>query len=261
MKGVALAALVVSSLAPNLYWTQGGGGNSGFIIGKTGVIVIDATLTPASAKELIAEVAKVSPKPITHVILTHADPDHVNGLAAFPAGVTVIAHEGARADLGTLPKDRAPSRLIARTGEVMMIDGVKIAFRHWAPAHTNGDLVVHLPDQKIMFAGDLITAEAEPSIRLEKRGSSEGWITSVKGLLGLGAQHIVPGHGDVRTGAEIQARLDAAAVKRDKIAALVREGKSIDEVKASLGEPPAARGPAPLTFTDVIYQELTKRLR
>jgi cyclase len=261
VKGVAIAALVVSSLAPNLYWTQGGGGNSGFIIGKTGVIVVDATLTPASAKELVAEVAKVTPKPITHVILTHGDPDHVSGLAAFPAGVTVIAHEGAMSDLRALPKDRAPSRLIARTGEVMTIDGVRIAFHHWAPAHTNGDLIVYLPEQKIMFAGDLVTADADPSIRLEKRGSSEGWITSVKGLLGLRAEQIVPGHGGVRPSAEIQTRLDAAAAKRDKIAALVREGKSIDEVKAALGDPPAARGPAPLTFTDVVYQELTKRLR
>ena len=89
--------LSVKQLKPDVYWTQGGAGsNTGIIIGKTGVIVIDAGTTADSAKDRLAEIAKPTPKPITHVILTHSDGDHVNGVAAFSAGVTVVAHEGKR---------------------------------------------------------------------------------------------------------------------------------------------------------------------
>src|ERR1035441_3751172 len=58
-------------LKPNVYWLEGGGGNTGVIVGNNGVIVIDAKTTPAQGKMVIDEVAKITPKPITHVILTH----------------------------------------------------------------------------------------------------------------------------------------------------------------------------------------------
>ena len=99
LAGVALAQgpapmpLIVHQLKPNVYWIEGGGGNSGVIIGDKGVIVIDAKTTAAGGKELLEDIAKITPKPVTTVILTHSDGDHVNGLASFPAGVTVIAHE------------------------------------------------------------------------------------------------------------------------------------------------------------------------
>ncbi|HTR39334.1 MAG TPA: MBL fold metallo-hydrolase [Bryobacteraceae bacterium] len=80
-------------LKPNVYWVGGGGGNSGVIIGDKGVIVVDAKTTPAGGKELLEDIAKITPKPVITVILTHSDGDHVNGLAAFPEGITIIAQE------------------------------------------------------------------------------------------------------------------------------------------------------------------------
>lgn len=280
------APLKIASLAPSVYWAQGGaGGNSGIIVGKTSVIVIDAKMTPDAAKQMLAEIAKLTPKPVTHVILTHSDADHVNGLAAFPAGTTVVAHANARQELETttgapgampLAPDRLPTKLIARTGENLTIADVNFELHHWAPAHTSGDLIVYLPDQKIVFTGDIIaTNRPDPLIHFEKHGSSEGWITTVKGLLGLSADRFVPGHGDVQSRAEVQTRLIAAMEKRDKIAALVREGKSLDEVKAAVGDPPSPPMPSPAapaasgapgrgqpgvaTFTEVVFQELTRR--
>ena len=79
--------LVVRQLKPDVYWTEGGnGGNTGIIIGKTGVIVVDAKGSADSAKAVLAEIAKLTPKPVTHVILTHSDGDHVNGLAGISDG-------------------------------------------------------------------------------------------------------------------------------------------------------------------------------
>ena len=269
-------ALAVQKLADDVYWVSGGGGNSGVIIGTTGVIVIDAKTTPASGKALLDEIAKLTPKPVTHVILTHSDGDHVNGLASFPAGVTVVAHEGAKHEMdaaltaggrGAPPADHMPSQAIAGNGQTLTIDGVTIELHHWAPAHTSGDLVVYLPARRIVFTGDIIaTNRSDPLIHLEKNGSSAGWISTVQGILGLDADRFVPGHGELQTKSDIQARLASATRKRDQIAALVKQGKSLDEIRATVGDPapaatagPGGRGGGFASFTDVVYRELSGR--
>src|ERR1700677_3802769 len=187
---------VVHQLKPNVYWIEGGGGNSGVIVGEKGVIVVDAKTTPAAGKELLDDIAKITPKPVTTVILTHSDGDHVNGLASFPAGVKVIAQENnkkeqetalAAGGRGAPPADHLPSQVISKDKEAFKIEGVKFEFHHWAPAHTSGDLIIYLPSEKIVFAGDVIAGgkASDPLIHLEKNGSSEGWITTVKGIAAL----------------------------------------------------------------------------
>src|SRR5690349_14344250 len=184
-QGPAPAPLMVHQLKPNVYWVEGGGGNSGVIIGDKGVIVIDAKTTPAGGKELLENIAKITPKPVTTVILTHSDGDHVNGLAAFPAGITIIAHEGnkkeqetalAAGGRGAPPAGHLPTRAITKNKENLKLDGVRVEVLHWAPAHTSGDLVVYLPSEQIVFTGDIVAAQfPDPLIHLEKNGTSEGW--------------------------------------------------------------------------------------
>lgn len=271
----APAPFTVHQLKPNVYWVEGGGGNSGIIVGDKGVIVVDAKTTAAGGKELLDDVAKITPKPVTAVILTHSDGDHVNGLASFPAGIRIIAHENnkkeqeaalAAGGRGAPPADHLPTQLISKNKETLKIDGVKLEVLHWAPAHTSGDLVVYLPDQKIVFTGDIIAMILpDPLIHLEKNGSSEGWITTTKGIVGLNADQFVPGHGDVQTKAVIQKRLAEAEAKRAKIKDLVAQGMSLDEIKAAVGDPPPAQGrggrggPGFASFTEVVYRELTKK--
>src|SRR5580658_3708636 len=183
-QGPAPAPFKVHDLKPDVYWVEGGGGNSGVIVGDKGVIVVDAKTTPAGGKELLDNIAKITPKPVTTVILTHSDGDHVNGLASFPAGITIIAHENnkkeqekalAAGGRGAPPSDHLPSQVIAKNKEDLKIDGVKLEVHHWANAHTSGDLVVYLPSEKIVFTGDIIAGgkAADPLIHREKNGSSE----------------------------------------------------------------------------------------
>jgi glyoxylase-like metal-dependent hydrolase (beta-lactamase superfamily II) len=282
--------ITMKQLKPNVWAAIGGaGGNSTVIIGNTGVIVVDAKQTEAGAKDLFAEIAKATPKPITTVILTHSDGDHVNGLVAYPVGIKIIAHENnkkeqevalAAGGRGAPPADRLPNQVTTKEKEAMTIDGVKFELYHWAPAHTSGDLVVYLPDLKIVSTGDIVTsnrADDNPNIHPEKNGSSEGWMTSVKGILSLNADAYVPGHGDLVTKADIQRKLDLTSARRAKIAAMVKDGKSVTEIKAALpdapapGAPPPAAGGAPggaaragggappATYVDVVYGELTKK--
>ncbi|HTX36930.1 MAG TPA: MBL fold metallo-hydrolase [Bryobacteraceae bacterium] len=270
------APFVTHQLKPNVYWVEGGGGNSGVIVGKNGVIVIDAKTSAAGGKELLDDIAKITPKPVTAVILTHSDGDHVNGLVSFPAGVRVIAHENNKKELekalaaggrGAPPADHLPTQVVTKNKESLKIEGVNLELYHWAPAHTSGDLVVYLPAEKIVFTGDIIAAQMpDPLIHLEKNGSSEGWITTAKGIVALDCDQYVPGHGDLQSKAMVQARLANAEAKRAKIQELVKQGKSLDEVRAAVDPPPATpvagrggRGGGFASYTQVVYTELTKQ--
>jgi glyoxylase-like metal-dependent hydrolase (beta-lactamase superfamily II) len=267
----ATQPLTVKMLKSNVYEVEGGGGNTGIIIGDKGVVVIDAKTTQASGTEVVDAVKKLTDEPITTVILTHSDADHVNGLAGFPKGLTIIAHANnkkeqeealAAGGRGAPPKDYLPTKLVTKTRESDTIDGVKMTLIHVAPAHTSGALAVYLPDQKMVFTGDLVTTNIpDPLIHLQKHGTSQGWIDFVSALAKVDADTYVPGHGDVQTKAQIETRLKGVETKRAKIASLVKQGKSLDEIKSALGETAAAQAGAPRfpTFTETTYEELSKK--
>ncbi len=265
----AAAPFVTHSIKDNVSYVEGGGGNSGVIVGNKGVIVVDAKTTAAGGQELLDDIKKITSEPVTMVILTHSDGDHVNGLAAFPAGVTVVAHENnkkeqdaalAAGGRGAPPADHLPNKLITKNDDRLKMDGVTIELRHWTPAHTTGDLIVFLPKQKIVFTGDIITSRPEPLIHLEKNGSTAGWIETTKGIIALDADVFIPGHGDPMTKADVQKKLTDAEAKLAKVKELIAQGKSLEEVKSAVGDPPAAPGrPGFASFAEVIYREQTKK--
>jgi cyclase len=254
-----------------VYWVAGGGGNSGVIIGQNGVIVIDAKTTPDGAKQLIAEVAKLTPKPITNVIITHSDGDHVNGLPAFPATTTIIAHVNNRLEQRATfqyaavevdggrclpPADRLPNKVIMQSRVATRIEGVNIVFHHFGPAHTSGDLVVQLPDDRVAFTGDLLTNNV--LVHPIKNGSLDGWFTTAKGLIALDVDSYVGGHSNaLDTKETLQKRMADYQALRDKVEALVKEGKPLPEIKTAMGDPTQApsgcRGIPYLTFTELAY--------
>ncbi len=261
----------------SIYWIEGGGGNTGVIIGRSGVVVVDSKTTAAAGRQVVEDIGTLTSKPITHLIYTHSDGDHVNGSVSFPDGITIIGHENEKAEMeaalraggrGAPPANRLPTQTVSGARAALTLDGVNLVLLHSGPAHTNGDLVVYLPDEGVVFTGDLIaTQRPDPIIHLEKHGSSEGWIKAVHDLVNLDATSFVPGHGDVQTKAQIQQRLTATEQKRNTIVPLVRQGKTLDEIRAAVGEPqPAAapgggrgRGPGFGTLTDIVYAEMTRQ--
>ena len=267
--------LKVTKIKDNVYWAQGGvGSNDGFIVGATGVILVDAKSTVDSEKGVIAEIAKVTPKTVNTVLITHSDNDHVGGLAAFPPGLTIIAQDNCKKEMqasagsrNPAPQDRLPTKTFTKSDK-LTADGIRIRLYHWAAGHTSGDTVVYLPDQKVVFGGDLLAGapdRAETLIHLEKHGSAAGWIENVKGMLGLDADTYLTGHGNMMTKADVQKKFDLIQDKYNKVKAMVAQGKSVDEVKMSFGEPtapptPNANGALPAaTLTEVIYKEVSKK--
>ena len=269
--GPATSPLQVRPVAPGVYWVQGGIGNVGIIVGRSSVALIDTTIYPASGKELIAAVAKITPKPIRTIILTHGDRDHVGGLAAFPAGLTIIAHDktkarvtaAATAGRSTVPPDRVPTRGVGdHTG--VDLDGVKAELFHWAPAHTDGDLIIYLPAQKIVFTGDIFNMnQPRANIHREQDGTSDGWVTTAKGMLALDSNRYVVGHGGVETKATLQHRVDLVVAEKARIKELVAQGKTLAEIETEVGDPPPdwpapeAGAPKVPPFAENVYGELT----
>jgi cyclase len=257
---------VTHQLKPNIYWIEGGGGNSSVIVGTNGVIVVDAKTTKAGGQELLDDIAKITPKPVTTVILTHSDGDHVNGLAAFPAGVKVIAHENnkkeqetalAAGGRGAPPADHLPTQVITGNRQTLTIEGEKLELFHWAPAHTSGDLIIYLPSEKIVAAGDIIaTSNPYPRIHDEKHGSTEGWITTAKEMVALDADTFIPGHGNIQTKADIQKRIADAEARRAQVKEMVAQGKSLDEIKAAVGDNDKLNYKS---WTEICYEELAKK--
>jgi glyoxylase-like metal-dependent hydrolase (beta-lactamase superfamily II) len=188
--------------------------------------------------------------------------------------LTIIAHENNKKEQdaalvkggpGAPPADHQPTQVVTKTKEAFTIDGEKVELYHWAPAHTSGDLVVFLPTERIVFGGDLIPVQGpDPVIHENKSGSSEGWIKTMQGVVKLNADQIVPGHGVVQTRAAVEARLKAVEEKRAKIVAMVKEGKSLNEIKAAVDDnsPSPAGGerrPANFaSFSEVVYNEVKK---
>lgn len=262
----AAPQLTVKKVKDNVYVAGGIIANSTIIIGRDGVIVVDAQNRPDEGRQVVLEIGKLTPKPLTTVILTHSDPDHVRGLGGFPRGLTIIATENdkkeieaelARGGERAPPGDYLPNKIVQEPREDMTINGVKVALMHIAPAHTSGDLAVYLPDEKLVVGGDLL-GDGDPTVHLEKNGSSEGWIRFVSALVALDADTYIRGHVDVATRDQVRANLAQTQAKRAKIVELVKEGKSLDEIKQAVGDP--LKNPSRFaSFTEVTYQELTRK--
>jgi cyclase len=267
--------LKVELIRDNVYWAKGGPGgndaNVGFVVGKTGVIFIDSKNTAESEKDVVAEIAKITPKPIDTAIILHSD--HELGVTGLPAGLTIIAQENTKKEMeesktrDAVPSNYFPTKTTGKD-ETLTIDGVKVRLLHWAPAHTSGDLVVYLPAQKVVFAEDLIVTDfpfAGTQIHPELHGSVAGWLETVKGMLALNADTYVSGHGDLFTKNDVKTKFLIMQDKWDKMKAMIGQGKSLDDIKTSLGEstePPKRNAQGnlpPPTTTEIIYTELTNK--
>ena len=224
--------ITFEQLSPHCWaYTTEGDPNSGVIIGDKFIMVSDATATPAMAKDLIAQIRKISDKPIKYVLLTHYHAVRVLGASAYVAeGATeVIASQGTyelivergaqdmKSEMERFPRlfrgaDEVPgltwpTMVIgggdATKGEVpgkLVLDlgGVKVQI--WSPGygHTRGDTIAWVEAEKVLFSGDLVEYEAGV---YTGDAQLEEWPATLEALRALKAEAIVPGRGEAMKGA------------------------------------------------------------
>jgi len=211
-------------LAPDVFAVMGDTGrgsegrpNAGFIVTDSGVVVIDALASPAQGERLVQTIRSATRQPIRWLVLTHHHPDHHFGAIALRrAGARVIAHPDVSTGVDEQSREAAESVWTQVVGKAEMrgfayadvpdvpvtsadtlrLGGKIIVIAHpWrGPAHTAGDLIVWLPDERVLFAGDLLI---EDGVTMVVDGSSRGLLAALDTLAGLDARIVVPGHGAV----------------------------------------------------------------
>jgi cyclase len=189
------------------------GSNAGFVIGDDGVLVVDSFFDPESAKALLNEIRKLTPKPVRYVVNTHYHIDHVAGDSVFrEAGAILIAHRNVRGWVRTqnihLFGDRITPALRAQVEHLALPDlvtdkdltvwlGARRVDVRTVLGHTGGDLVIAVPDAKVLFCGDLLWRRVPPNII---DGTVNQWIatdTAFQQLPDAAGMTFVPGHGDL----------------------------------------------------------------
>jgi cyclase len=269
--------------------------NSVFIINHEHVIVVDTTLTPGSAREVLAELRKLTSKPVKYVINTHWHDDHIMGNQvfrdAFPE-VVFIAHANTRQYLpatglanrrqamsaqgypgfisalknrlrknesvfggpmnaeerATYAGDaRIAERYMAEnpnveiilptitfTDRIMLDDGSRtVEIRYLGSGHTSGDIVVHLPKERVVIAGDLVIAPV-PYAGSPQSHPGE-WGAALEKLLALQPSTIVPGHGPVlRDASYVRLMIRLFASIKTQVEAAVARGETLDQTRTSV---------------------------
>lgn len=233
---------------------ENGATNSGFVVTSEGVVVIDTQGPKEAVMELKEKIRKTAgDKPVIHAVNTHYHGDHTFGNQYFTDSLGgIIAHEKTREALIT--RDSAHRKRFKRffgedsligfnftppditfTGRLTLSGGGRtIELVYTGPAHTDGDVYVYLPAEKVVFTGDLLYKKRLPWLA---DGVVQGAIRACDELLALDAGVYVPGHGGVAT------RKDVVEYKRyletltKEVKSLIDKGRTLKEIKQKISLP------------------------
>jgi cyclase len=255
---------------------EGQGGNITVAVADDGVIMVDSEFAPLHDK-IKAAIAAVSDKPVRYLINTHFHGDHVGGDQAFSLdGATVVSQINVRKRLaeGTVngltgaktppaPQGALPSQTYTKT-LTLRLKGRVAQLTYMPAAHTDGDTAVYFPDANVLATGDIVsTGNRYPNIDVANGGNIKGIIAGVDKYLkrANSGTKIVPGHGALTDRAGLVEYRALLVGARDRVAKLVAEGKSEDEVVAA--KPLADLDPkvgvteqASANFARLIYRSL-----
>ncbi len=232
------------SLGGGVYMLVGAGGNLGLSVGEDGAFLIDDQYAPMADK-IRAAVAELTEEPIRYVVNTHWHFDHIGGNEKMAeAGAVIVAHEMVRERMSTEQFMSAFERTIppsppAALPALTFTDSITFHWNgdrallfHVDPAHTDGDTMVHFEKANVLHTGDVYFNGMYPFIDLSAGGSIDGMIAAVERVLKRADDEtrIIPGHGPLSTKAELQAYHDMLQTARDRIAAMIQEGQSLEEI-------------------------------
>jgi cyclase len=258
-----------TKVAGNLYVLEGQGGAIGVLTGPDGVLMVDSQFAPLTEK-IVAAIKQVSDGRIRYLVNTHQHPDHTGGnenLAKL--GVTILARDELRAGLIRAGAANPPSAatlplLTYRGGLTFHMNGEDVQLIAVPVAHTDGDTMVYFPTANVIMTGDYYRSVGYPNIDRANGGSLKGLLAAFDLTIERAAPStkIVPGHGAIVDETAVMAHRDMVIAIRDRVAALIKQGKTQAEIVAA--KPQAdydAKVPQPGTtgdrFVGQLYAELT----
>lgn len=250
----------------NVYLITGGGGNVIVQAGDQGVLVVDTGLAQ-TADKVLAEIRKISDKPIQYILNTHFHPDHTGGNNTLRLAGTTYTGANVTGNLKDIAiggqiyaQDNVLMRMSAPTGKQakapfgdwptetylsgtkqMFFNGEPVEMIYQPNAHTDGDSFVFFRRSDVVVAGDIFLTTTYPFIDIENGGSIQGEITALNNLLDMavvghqdeGGTLVIPGHGRICDKPEVLEYRDMVTIIRDRVQADIKKGMTLEQVKAS----------------------------
>jgi cyclase len=236
-----------TELGDNVYMLEGQGGNITVAVANDGIIMVDGQFAPLHDK-IKAAIEAISKQPIKYLIDTHFHGDHTGGNASFAKdGVAIVSEINVKKRLaaGTTngltgvktppaPQDALPTKTYTGAFKIRLAGRVA-DLKHIANAHTDGDTYIWFKTANVLSTGDTFTNGRYPNIDFANGGNIKGMIAATDAYLKLSnpRTRIVPGHGPLADKAALMAYRAMLITARDRMAKLVKEGKSEDDVVAA----------------------------
>jgi cyclase len=252
----------IRTLKPNLYMITGGGANTLIRVTPEGLILVD-TKNPGDENfnRVMEEIRSISPLPVKYVFNTHHHPDHVGNNQKFiDAGAKVIALDGLKMRMAGDPRTKdipgLPTVTFTRDYDLKFGDA-EVQAHSYGRGHTGDDTMVYFPDLKVVMVSDQIT-DGTPIVDFANGGSAVEWTQILDGVLKLDFDMAIPGRGEPKTRADIEAY-------RAKFASLV--SRASDAIKAGATKDTLASQVKTddlgwmfnAAFYGSLYDELTKK--
>lgn len=234
-------------LTPNFYVLNGQGGAIGVLTGPDGVLMVDSQFAPLTEK-IVAAIKQVSNgAPIRFLINTHVHGDHTGGNENLgKMGVTIFARAELRERLEhpapgangapAAPAPAAALPVVTYDSPITFhMDGEDVQAIPIPKAHTDGDTLAFFPHNNVMMIGDYFRSVGYPNIDRANGGSLPGMLAGLDKAIGLcnAGTKVVPGHGAITDRNGLIAHRDMIIAIRDKIAPMVAQGKTLQEVVAA----------------------------
>ncbi len=222
---------------------EGWGANQGFVTTSIGAVVVDTGFTSTSAKALLRDLRATGSAPVKLIVNTHDHSDHVFGNSVFDAySPLIMAHLNCRSRLLELGKERmrgyrrfdktlradltglriSPPQVTYEDGLELDIGQTNFRFIHPKNgAHTTGDTMVLLPDEKILFAGDVLWTGYHPNL---EDADIEAWLQELDAISRMKVDLIVPGHGKVSDKSSVAPLATYLREFDSRMSKLVRDG-------------------------------------
>jgi glyoxylase-like metal-dependent hydrolase (beta-lactamase superfamily II) len=225
-----------------------------------GLIVVD-TKNPSDENynRLMEEIRSVSPQPVKYVINTHHHPDHVGNNQKFiDAGAKVVALDALKTRMASDPRTKdipgLPTETFAKERTLKLGDAEVRAYS-FGRGHTGDDTMVYFPDAKVVMVSDQIT-DATPIVDFANGGSAVEWAQELDGVLKLDFDMAIPGRGEPKTRADVQAFRDKFVMLVNRASSAIKAGATKEQLASQVKTDDLGWMFQPQFFNQ-LYDELT----
>jgi cyclase len=212
--------------------------NSTFLVGDTGILVVDTGLNEVEGAKLLSAIRQISKSPVRYIVNTHYHPDHQGGNRTVGSDAIVISTDFTRdrtLEIAKSPRMEAfhfqPSDLTFQQKLTIYLGSYSAEIFFPGKAHTAGDVLVYFPDQHAIAMGDLFLNRSCPAM---DDGSAENWIHALDKVLQLPIETAVPGHFEIGSRTDLQRFRDYLNDLYMQVTAMKQKGETLDQVRHNL---------------------------